>query len=191
MYSSRFGSQPRNKIDLSLKSSLINSTSAFSWLPQKSSKYFLLVGWKFKKSKVPAMKKKTLFVQLWKEAIHKSTTATEGTLRWQIFEQKRKALKLFTWSILTTRLFQMFVNTGTFFSLFNCNGLRRRLFPTATFCIISCAWMIEQKHGVKTGPNCPSLLSPVPNLEKRRDTLETHSHQLNMVEKTTGLQKPF
>lgn len=46
LYSARFGSQPRNRTDLSSKTLCINSTSALSRLLQKSAKYFLLVGWK-------------------------------------------------------------------------------------------------------------------------------------------------
>lgn len=48
LYSVRTGSQPRNSTDLSLKTWRMNSTSELSRALQKSSKNFLLLGWKKK-----------------------------------------------------------------------------------------------------------------------------------------------
>ena len=51
LYSARAGSQPRNSTDLSLNTWCINSTSELLRSLQKSSKNFLLLGWKMKVEK--------------------------------------------------------------------------------------------------------------------------------------------
>lgn len=58
LYSSRFGSQPRKRTDRSLKTWRITSTSKLSRVPQKSSKYFLLLDWKTKNNNLPLTLKK-------------------------------------------------------------------------------------------------------------------------------------
>ena len=57
----------------------------------------------------------------------------------------------------------------TFFQTLKLRWPRKRIFPTATFCTVSHAWMIEQKNGAKPGPHCSDPLSIVPNNEERRE----------------------
>lgn len=52
LYSARAGSQPRKSTDLSLNTWCINSTSELLRSLQKSSKNFLLLGWKMKVEKM-------------------------------------------------------------------------------------------------------------------------------------------
>ena len=56
LYSVRTGSQPRNSTDLSLKTWCMNSTSELSRELQKSSKNFLLLGWKKRRENANTLK---------------------------------------------------------------------------------------------------------------------------------------